>query len=92
MRWTPHMEECLMTLSQSPEVPGDEILVLMVKLSRIMEDVTVATCWRLSDPETPDVPKSPPYLLIKVLQKRLGEIRLEVAPHLLKHSEFVLGI
>ncbi|KAI9149944.1 MFS-type transporter calB [Paramyrothecium foliicola] len=81
MRWTPHMEDCLNHLTQSPEVAGDESLAVCVRMSRLAEEVTVATNWRLGEPEILDAPREPPMLLIKALQKRIAGIYESMPVH-----------
>ncbi|KAI0396822.1 hypothetical protein F5Y17DRAFT_60975 [Xylariaceae sp. FL0594] len=40
MRWTPHMEDSLKVLATNPECEGDQLLVSMVRIRRLMENVS----------------------------------------------------
>ncbi|KAI3316888.1 hypothetical protein HD806DRAFT_401951 [Xylariaceae sp. AK1471] len=40
MRWTSHMEDSLKLLAANPECEGDQILVLMVRIRRLMQSIS----------------------------------------------------
>ncbi|KAI9740059.1 MAG: hypothetical protein M1818_004810 [Claussenomyces sp. TS43310] len=43
LRWTPHMDECLLMLDERKESATDEILVHQVRLQRIVESMALST-------------------------------------------------
>ncbi|SPO01670.1 uncharacterized protein DNG_04343 [Cephalotrichum gorgonifer] len=51
MKWTPYMEDCVQHLSQQPENEGDEVLVTIVRVSKILDDLIAASPWRLPTSE-----------------------------------------
>ena len=83
------MEDCLQHLAAEPETPGDEVLVAIVKLSKIMDDVSTATSWRLFDPETSSTPKVPPILHVKALLANLAITKGEFRPEIAQNSESI---
>ncbi|KAF7562249.1 hypothetical protein G7046_g1896 [Stylonectria norvegica] len=82
MRWMPHMEACLQHLANEPETPGDELLVNIVKISRIVDDANLVASGRLFAAETGNLPKTPPMLHVKALLANLETIEKELPPWL----------
>jgi hypothetical protein len=91
MRWTPHMEESLRHLSSEPQCDNDEILVIITKCSRILDDIFAASSCALSDGDcaSPPEPESFPLTFpIKVLRGMLEEVQEQIRPRLLESSGF----
>ncbi|CAM1504638.1 Fc.00g022290.m01.CDS01 [Cosmosporella sp. VM-42] len=84
MRWTPHMEDCLQHLANEPQTPGDELLVAIVKISKVMDDATTAASWRFLDSETYGAPKVPPVLHVKSLSANLEATKATIPPAILE--------
>lgn len=72
------MEDCLQTLVERQEWPGDEVLVYQVRLQLIIEKV-IRTKW---DDENIETVKMPPAFYLKALQSELQEVWRRVSPEL----------
>ncbi|KAF4964050.1 hypothetical protein FSARC_7999 [Fusarium sarcochroum] len=82
MRWTPHMEEHLQHLQDEPETPGDEVLVTIVKVSRIMDDLLLAVPpAHLASVEGQS--RTPPILYVKSLVTKLDVTKQQLSQELL---------
>jgi hypothetical protein len=88
MRWTRHMEDCLQHLANEPETPGDEVLVTIVKISKVMDDVNAAHFKRLFESETQGPSSMPPVLHVKALVASLDAIKESLRPELLQNSAY----
>lgn len=91
MRWTTHMEECLRHLASEAQCDNDEVLVIITKCSRILDDIFAASSWALSDSDFASRPERetlPPTVPIKALRGMLEEVRQQIRPGLLENSWF----
>ncbi|KAF4459217.1 zn 2cys6 transcription factor [Fusarium albosuccineum] len=89
MRWTPMMEHALKELSNNPETPGDEVLAAIVKICKVVDDVTTVVPLRALTSETPqksEQSKLPPTLYVKSLVSRLDAVHKELSPRLLDNK------
>ncbi|KAH8888157.1 hypothetical protein GQ53DRAFT_725352 [Thozetella sp. PMI_491] len=83
LNWTPHMDECIRVLSESPEWEGDHVLVTMVK-SQLIIDQLLRASW-----QTP--PPSPPIIFVSALRSQVQGIKNEI-PRQLKEDGKVKGV
>ncbi|KAI5919994.1 hypothetical protein F4810DRAFT_685154 [Camillea tinctor] len=85
MRWTRHMEDSLCKLAANPEYPGDELLVMIVRSHRIIEDVAQVT-WRSLDQDglgglgslsstLPPSSRLPPMMYVKAMRQNIQAIK-----------------
>lgn len=81
------MDDCLRHLTDSPEDPGDETLVMLVKLHRILEDVVPATAWRfdLEDPSQSELPS--PMLYVRSMVSNLKAVCQAARSNVAENSE-----
>ncbi|RYP22129.1 hypothetical protein DL765_001888 [Monosporascus sp. GIB2] len=85
MRWTPHMEESLQKLADEPEWVGDQVLVVLVRVFRILEEVSHV---RWSASEVGDhaaATRSTPVYYVKALRANLEDIRRDLPPELMEN-------
>ncbi|KAI1424353.1 hypothetical protein F5Y12DRAFT_450236 [Xylaria sp. FL1777] len=75
MRWTPHMEDSLKVLAANPEWEGDLILVLMVRVTRLAENILQAQATWLSDCDGHGASKPPVNIYIKYFHQSLQTIK-----------------
>ncbi len=89
MRWTPHMDECLRQLADQPECENDEILVLLTKCSKILDDIFGFSTCGFGDREAYSRVHNglPSTIPIKVLRGILDEVRSHIRPQLLEKSK-----
>ena len=88
MRWTPHMEECMQKLSDSPQWSGDLVLVALVKIYKVLEDFSHIQ-WMNSEfggRSTAASSKPIPIHFVKSLRANIDEIRKSLTPELLENS------
>ncbi|KPM41743.1 hypothetical protein AK830_g4856 [Neonectria ditissima] len=86
MRWTSHMEDCLHHLYNKPETPGDELLVSIVQIQKVMDNVTALTCERLFESEAHGPPKVPSLSHVKALHSTLQAVEKGFAPGMLENK------
>lgn len=90
LRWTPHMDECLLELANNPEYEGDEILVVLVKLRKIAEKAR-SCAWQEDQPEDATA-KSPPVFHTKILRTELNDIKLRIPFNLQNNRKSLYNI
>ncbi|KAK4225743.1 hypothetical protein QBC38DRAFT_253086 [Podospora fimiseda] len=83
LNWTPHMDECLLQLSQRREWEGDDLLVAQVKVQLIVEQLNRFTA------QSPD--NTPPYYYVSALHTQLQTIKAQL-PHHLQTNDTLLSI
>ncbi|KAH6842671.1 hypothetical protein B0I37DRAFT_314639 [Chaetomium sp. MPI-CAGE-AT-0009] len=74
LAWTPHMDDCLQTLSQQREWEGDDLLVAQVKVQLIADQVTRAA--------SQSADGIPPGYVRSSLRTQLQNMRAELPVHL----------
>ncbi|KAL6416266.1 putative zn 2cys6 transcription factor protein [Ilyonectria robusta] len=82
MRWTSHMEDCLRHLANEAETPGDELLVSIVQIQKVMDVVTTLMHERLFESEAHGPPKAPSILHVKALRLNLEAIEKGFRPEM----------
>lgn len=88
MRWTSHMEDCLRHLANEAETPGDELLVSIVQIQKVMDVVTALTYERLFESEAHGPPKVPSISHIKALRSNLEAVEKGFRPELSENSAY----
>ncbi|KAK4165643.1 hypothetical protein QBC43DRAFT_315583 [Cladorrhinum sp. PSN259] len=83
LNWTPHMDECLITLSQRREWEGDDLLAAQVKVQLIIEQLNRFTA------QSPD--NTPPYYYVSALHTQLQTIKAQLPNHL-QQNDTLLSI
>ncbi|KAK1754221.1 hypothetical protein QBC47DRAFT_346879 [Echria macrotheca] len=78
LAWTPFMDECLSVLSKQPEWSGDEVLVALVKIQRLLEQLTQAI-WQSSD-------QKPPAFFVSALKTQLYDLKAQLGPHVQQNA------
>lgn len=71
LRWSSHMEDCLMTLEREKEHPSDEVLVAFVRYQLVSDEAQKL----LVRDVTGESSQAPTYVFRKGLLNRLQEIR-----------------
>ncbi|KAI1342276.1 hypothetical protein F5Y15DRAFT_336486 [Xylariaceae sp. FL0016] len=89
MRWTPHMDDCLRKLDTHPEWHGDEMLVFMVKIHKVLDDVAQMT-WRSHSSEDSTSQKAPAMIYVKTLRQSLQQIK-DTLPESLVDNKIALS-
>lgn len=88
LNWTPHMDECVEVLSQSPEWAGDQLLAGLVRMQLVNEQVHDHTPW-----QSPDL--VPPALYLTSLETHLDQIKdslpLAIQQHCSLQSQHLYG-
>jgi len=81
------MDDYLRHLVDSPGDSGDETLVTLVKLHRILEDVVPATAWRfdLENPSQSELPS--PMLYVRSMVSNLKAVCREAQMNVLDNSK-----
>lgn len=88
------MEDCLRHLANEAETPGDELLVSIVQIQKVMDVVTALTYERLFESEAYGPPKVPSILHIKALRLNLEAVEKGFRPEMSEssaYSPFVIG-
>jgi hypothetical protein len=83
MRWSATMDEALQALAANPECHGDEMLVALAKLHKVLADIYQVS-WPLNDFE--NAPNTPPILFVKSLNSQLDGIKRSISPQLSDNS------
>ena len=78
------MEDALTVLSNTPEHPGDEMLVALVQIYKIMEEITQMS-WQHPDQSAPGHRGPPPMLYIRGLRLSLENVKQTMSPELLQN-------
>lgn len=81
LRWTPHMDDCLLVLEERPESASDSILVGLVKLQLIVDRIVQAP-WQTAELSGAGMSRGPPALYMDSLVMQLKRIRTELPPKL----------
>ncbi|KAH8878736.1 hypothetical protein GQ53DRAFT_756489 [Thozetella sp. PMI_491] len=87
MRWTPHMDDYLRHLASEAQCGNDEILVIITKCSRILDDILAVSSSIFSEGDYAGQPQRetlPPSIPIKALRSMLQEVRQQIRPALLE--------
>ncbi|KAK4234733.1 hypothetical protein C8A03DRAFT_18416 [Achaetomium macrosporum] len=84
LTWTPHMDECLQTLSRQREWEGDDLLVAQVKVQLIIEQLTRATS------QSPD--GRPPSYVLSSLRTQLRSTKAQLPGHLQQNDTILSHI
>lgn len=80
LAWTPHMDDCLQTLSQQREWEGDDLLVAQVKVQLIADQVTRAA--------SQSADGIPPGYVRSALRTQLQTMRAQLPLHL-QHNDTI---
>ena len=73
LRWSSHLEDCLLELDKNQEWPGDELLVHMVKMQLVIEKATLHH-WYGTVMEPTDHARTPPTFYVQALRAQLKEV------------------
>ncbi|RYP22616.1 hypothetical protein DL767_009012 [Monosporascus sp. MG133] len=85
MRWTPHMEESLQKLADEPDWVGDQVLVVLVRVSRVLEEVSHVR-WSATEYGGHAAATRPtPMYYVKALRANLDNIRRDLPPELVEN-------
>ncbi|KAK4155624.1 hypothetical protein C8A00DRAFT_41809 [Chaetomidium leptoderma] len=84
LTWTPHMDECLQSLSQQREWDGDDLLVAQVRVQVIVEQLTRAAS------QTPD--GIPPGYVLSTLRTQLQSTKAQLPLHLQQNDTILSHI
>ncbi|KAL1838213.1 hypothetical protein VTJ49DRAFT_2940 [Mycothermus thermophilus] len=84
LTWTPHMDECLLALTQHREWDGDDLLAAQVKVQLIVEQLTRATA------QSPD--GVPPNYVLSALRSQLQSHKAQLPPHLQQNDTILSAI
>ncbi|RYP07563.1 hypothetical protein DL764_002418 [Monosporascus ibericus] len=85
MRWTPHMEESLQKLADEPDWFGDQLLVALVRVFKVLEEVSHIR-WSASDFDGRAAATRPtPMHYVKALRANLEDIRRGLPPQLVEN-------
>ncbi|RYP72360.1 hypothetical protein DL769_004469 [Monosporascus sp. CRB-8-3] len=85
MRWTPHMEESLQELADEPDWVGDQVLVVLVRVFRVLEEVSHIR-WSASEfGDHAAATKPTPVYYVKALRANLEDIRRDLPPELVEN-------
>ncbi|KAL8787768.1 MAG: hypothetical protein Q9195_007637 [Heterodermia aff. obscurata] len=79
LEWTPYMDECLQTISQSPEQPGDEYLAAQVMIQLLVEQLRRGR-WNPQDYLSPSSSLGP-------LHVQMEKIKTQLSPTLQQNSK-----
>ncbi|KAI0420311.1 hypothetical protein F5X98DRAFT_41922 [Xylaria grammica] len=82
MRWTPHMEDSLKILADSPEWEGDQILVLMVRIRRLIDNIMQSQTPCAGESDGYGTLKPPVNIYIKYFYQCLQTIKDQLPPSL----------
>ncbi|KAK0386169.1 hypothetical protein NLU13_6006 [Sarocladium strictum] len=82
MKWTDYMDECLEIFEQSPELPTDETLALLVRLQRINDEAQEL----LVKDAMADGRGTPTYMFRKGLRQRYNYVRNRARPELMANA------
>ncbi|KAI8624366.1 hypothetical protein F5Y19DRAFT_454841 [Xylariaceae sp. FL1651] len=92
MRWTAHMEDSLRILTTNPEWEGDQILVLMVRIRKLLDNVSqVQATWAPPDCDASSTSKPPIAFYIKHFRHSLQSIKDQL-PEPLKDNRFATSL
>jgi len=86
MRWTPHMEDSLKVLAANPECEGDQLLVSMVRIRRLLENVSQTQASSASDGESHLKPTVSIY--VKFFRQGLQGIKDQIPESLKDNREY----
>ncbi|KAL4880587.1 hypothetical protein BJY04DRAFT_191050 [Aspergillus karnatakaensis] len=92
LRWTPYMSECLDILAQANEVPGDALLVNLVRTQLVVDKIITdlgSDCDGIKDR---DSAKAPISFYIKGLQAQIDNIRTSIPPELAQNKTLTLHL
>lgn len=81
LRWTPHLDECLRVLDETPESLNDEILVQQVRLQRVVENMTQSD-WQEVTLDSIGRVRAPPAFYLHAQQYQLQEVKNRPRHHL----------
>ncbi|KAK2612662.1 hypothetical protein QQS21_001279 [Conoideocrella luteorostrata] len=88
--WTAHMEECLQHLNEHPETPRDNILVVITKLIKLVNEIHGISTWRQIE-TTASQEMPPPMIYVKSLRGSLEEIKSLAAPEILTNTTAMIN-
>ncbi|RYP48093.1 hypothetical protein DL768_005946 [Monosporascus sp. mg162] len=85
MHWTPHMEESLQKLADEPDWVGDQVLVALVRVSRVLEEVSHVR-WSATEFGGHAAATRPtPMYYVKALRASLEDIRRDLSPEVVEN-------
>ncbi|RYO76008.1 hypothetical protein DL763_010830 [Monosporascus cannonballus] len=85
MRWTPHMEESLQKLADEPDWVGDQVLVVLVRVFRILEELSHIRWSAFEVGDHAAATRPTPVYYVKALRANLESIRRDLPTELVEN-------
>ena len=86
LRWTPQLYDCLRQLSEDPECPEDEVLVLCVRMQLVVEKAVLSDWYENVFESSPRF-QATPLLLFQTAFAQLEEVKNSLPLHLRGYSK-----
>ncbi|OGM51076.1 hypothetical protein ABOM_000196, partial [Aspergillus bombycis] len=91
LRWTPHMEECLNTLSESDESPNDIVLAQITR-TRLLADMILQGPWNENLYDIDIASRAPASFHMKAIQTRFQTLKSKIPVDLAENRSILFHL